>query len=202
MGQGLCSGVRDAHNLIWKLAEVGRGRWDDALLDTYTEERRPLAVASVEYSVNTGKLIDAYAAMSEGAPPPSPELQEYAYGGRAQLPHLSTGLLAREAGDWIGRMVPHCSIETPQGTVPLDDFVGPRWGIVSASDPRQVMSAAAARAWEEHGAVFVTVANPQGFILGPLLAHAVLVVRPDRIIAATSPETTPARLLAERRGVG
>jgi 3-(3-hydroxy-phenyl)propionate hydroxylase len=202
MGQGLCSGVRDAHNLIWKIAEVTRGRSPDALLDTYEEERRPMALAAVEHSVNTGKLIDAYAAMGDGAPPPPPELREYAYGGRAQLPDLSTGLLARQASDWIGRLVPQCAIATPAGPVPVDDLVGPRWAILSASEPRQQLGAAAVRTWEEHGAVLATVADPHGFILGPLLAHPVLVVRPDRVIAAVDPEISPATLLAERRGAG
>jgi len=202
MGQGMCSGVRDAHNLIWKIAEVQGGRSPDALLDTYHEERRPMAVAAVEHSVNTGKLIDAYAAMGDGAPPPPPELQDYAYGGRAQLPDLSSGLLARDGGDWIGRMVPQCEVATAAGRVPVDDFAGTRWLILSASDPRRHMSAAALRAWEEHGAVFGTVEQPQGYILAPLMAQAVVVVRPDRIIAATNPEITPGALIAERRGAG
>ena len=35
MGQGLCSGIRDAINLSWKLAQVSRGAAGEALLDTY-----------------------------------------------------------------------------------------------------------------------------------------------------------------------
>lgn len=38
-GQGLCSGVRDAVNLAWKLAWVLRGRFGTGLLDTYQVER-------------------------------------------------------------------------------------------------------------------------------------------------------------------
>ncbi len=62
-GQGLCTGIRDVGNLIWKLAMVRRGQATDDLLDSYTAERRPLAVAMVEHSTRTGQLIDAYAAM-------------------------------------------------------------------------------------------------------------------------------------------
>ena len=69
MGQGLCTGVRDVENLIWKLAMVGGGHAGDGLLDTYTAERHPLAVAMVEHSTNTGKLIDAYAEMARGSSP-------------------------------------------------------------------------------------------------------------------------------------
>jgi 3-(3-hydroxy-phenyl)propionate hydroxylase len=40
LGQGMCQGVRDAANLAWKLAAVLGGEANDALLDTYAEERR------------------------------------------------------------------------------------------------------------------------------------------------------------------
>jgi len=42
-GQGLNTGLQDANNLAWKLSLVVRGLADDALLDTYTRERRPIA---------------------------------------------------------------------------------------------------------------------------------------------------------------
>src|SRR6516162_6305986 len=42
-GQGLNTGILDAHNLGWKLALVASGRAPDALLDTYGAERRPVA---------------------------------------------------------------------------------------------------------------------------------------------------------------
>jgi 2-polyprenyl-6-methoxyphenol hydroxylase-like FAD-dependent oxidoreductase len=42
-GQGLNTAVQDSHNLAWKLAAVLGGAPDD-LLDTYEEERRPIAV--------------------------------------------------------------------------------------------------------------------------------------------------------------
>jgi 3-(3-hydroxy-phenyl)propionate hydroxylase len=40
-GQGLCSGLRDAANLAWKLDAVLGGRAHEALLDTYQPEREP-----------------------------------------------------------------------------------------------------------------------------------------------------------------
>jgi 2-polyprenyl-6-methoxyphenol hydroxylase-like FAD-dependent oxidoreductase len=42
-GQGLNTGMMDAHNLGWKLALVAVGRASDTLLDTYGAERRPVA---------------------------------------------------------------------------------------------------------------------------------------------------------------
>ncbi|OLR94425.1 FAD-dependent monooxygenase [Actinokineospora bangkokensis] len=50
-GFGLNSGVQDAHNLAWKLAAVLDGGADDALLDTYEPERRPVVERFAEQSV-------------------------------------------------------------------------------------------------------------------------------------------------------
>ena len=42
-GQGMNTGIMDAHNLGWKLALVAAGRAPDTLLDSYGTERRPVA---------------------------------------------------------------------------------------------------------------------------------------------------------------
>jgi 2-polyprenyl-6-methoxyphenol hydroxylase-like FAD-dependent oxidoreductase len=42
-GQGMNTGITDAHNLGWKLALVADGRAPDRLLDTYGAERQPVA---------------------------------------------------------------------------------------------------------------------------------------------------------------
>jgi 2-polyprenyl-6-methoxyphenol hydroxylase-like FAD-dependent oxidoreductase len=44
-GQGMNTGIQDAYGLGWKLGLVVRGRASDRLLDTYEEERRPIAQA-------------------------------------------------------------------------------------------------------------------------------------------------------------
>ncbi|SDK76388.1 FAD-dependent monooxygenase [Streptomyces indicus] len=49
-GQGLNTSVQDAYNLGWKLGRVLSGRAPAALLDTYEEERRPLAAAMLGLS--------------------------------------------------------------------------------------------------------------------------------------------------------
>ena len=57
-GQGMCSGIRDAVNLAWKLDAVARRRWRrDRLLDTYTEERLPHVRGVIELSMELGKII-------------------------------------------------------------------------------------------------------------------------------------------------
>ena len=41
-GQGMNTGIQDAANLAWKLALVARGEANEALLDSYHEERHPV----------------------------------------------------------------------------------------------------------------------------------------------------------------
>jgi len=49
-GQGMNTGLQDAMNLIWKLALVIKGVGQTSLLDSYGEERRPVADALVRNS--------------------------------------------------------------------------------------------------------------------------------------------------------
>ncbi len=56
-GQGLNSGIRDAANLVWKIAEVLAGRLDPALLASYELERRPHALATVRLSERLGRVV-------------------------------------------------------------------------------------------------------------------------------------------------
>ena len=49
-GQGLNTSVQDAYNLGWKLGLVLRGGADESLLDSYHEERYPVAAAVIDIS--------------------------------------------------------------------------------------------------------------------------------------------------------
>jgi 2,4-dichlorophenol 6-monooxygenase len=51
-GLGLNSAVQDAYNLCWKIAAVLDGRAGDALLDTYTTERRSVNRANIDTAIN------------------------------------------------------------------------------------------------------------------------------------------------------
>ena len=49
-GLGMNTGIADAHNLCWKLAAVLHQQAGEPLLDTYEEERRPVALRNCEES--------------------------------------------------------------------------------------------------------------------------------------------------------
>lgn len=56
-GLGLNSGLADVHNLAYKIAAVHQGWATPKLLETYGEERRPIAMVNSMQSVKNGKTI-------------------------------------------------------------------------------------------------------------------------------------------------
>ena len=83
LGQGLCSGLRDAANVAWKLDLVLRGLASEELLDTVDPERQPQNEAIILLAVELGKVLcqlDPQAAaerdqmLRQADPLPPPEL--------------------------------------------------------------------------------------------------------------------------------
>jgi hypothetical protein len=133
LGQGMCSGLRDAKCLAWKLDLVIRGVSDQRLLDTYAAERRPHVESLVEASLRLGELIsviDPQLAAERDArlrtgtiAPPSP------------APDLSDGVFARDAD---GGLRPPAGGLSLQGAIELDgrqarfdDVFGGGWILLS-----------------------------------------------------------------------
>jgi 2-polyprenyl-6-methoxyphenol hydroxylase-like FAD-dependent oxidoreductase len=56
-GQGMNTGLHDATNLAWKLALVIGGGVSAALLDTYQEERHPIAAGVLEFTHNLVRVF-------------------------------------------------------------------------------------------------------------------------------------------------
>ncbi|MDP3855766.1 bifunctional 3-(3-hydroxy-phenyl)propionate/3-hydroxycinnamic acid hydroxylase [Phenylobacterium sp.] len=56
-GQGMCSGLRDAANLAWKLKTVLRGDAEDSLLDTYQLERDPHVRTYIALAIGMGQVV-------------------------------------------------------------------------------------------------------------------------------------------------
>ena len=55
-GQGLSLGVQDAVNLGWKLGQVVNGTSPESLLDTYQDERHPVAARALRHTMALGVL--------------------------------------------------------------------------------------------------------------------------------------------------
>jgi 3-(3-hydroxy-phenyl)propionate hydroxylase len=70
MGQGMCSGIRDAANLAWKLAEVVHDGAPTSLLDTYETERRPHLETVTRLSIEAGSLLSKLSVDPTALPQP------------------------------------------------------------------------------------------------------------------------------------
>jgi len=67
-GQGLNTGIQDAHNLAWKLALVAGGQAGEQLLDVYEEERRPVAARILKMTeLQDARLFGARSTAERGA---------------------------------------------------------------------------------------------------------------------------------------
>lgn len=174
LGQGLCSGIRDVANLVWKLRAVDEGWASDRLLDTYDIERRPHVTGLAEHACDTGRLIDQLAGRID-----SDVGTESAYGGSRPFPHLTTGMLE---GDhpMVGRQLPQPTIEG----VRLDERLGSGFAVV-CDDGSQVGADVETR-WEAVGGRVVVA--PDALAAIPFAPPGeVIVVRPDRVVAAVAP---------------
>jgi flavoprotein hydroxylase len=123
-GQGMCTGVRDVVNLAWKLDLVLSGRAGDALLDTYSAERRAQAKAAVLASVKLGRVI----CVTDPAAAADRDRAILANGG-GRVPQeppaaapLTTGLLGPGAG--AGEVMVAGRVKSGGVTGRFDDVVG------------------------------------------------------------------------------
>ena len=207
LAQGMCSGIRDSHNLAWKLDLVLTGRADAALLDTYQREREPHVRFITEKAIALGRvqtLRDPAAArerdrrlIAQRAAHQRPE--------KLRLPGLT------------GRMVADSGAFFPQGRVcsgvqtgHFDDIIGAGWCIVaSGAGVLGCLTAAGREAWAAIGgriAAFGTSEEPSSltdidgvyeawFAGHPCLAA---VVRPDWYVYGTAGDGEALAALLDR----
>jgi 2-polyprenyl-6-methoxyphenol hydroxylase-like FAD-dependent oxidoreductase len=208
LGQGLCSGLRDAANLAWKLDLVLRGIASEELLDTVDAERQPQNEAVIRLAIELGRVLcqlDSQAAaerdatLRQAGPPPPLELAP-----------LTDGVLHRPASGsdpLAGRLGVQGTVARAGREGRFDDVVGRGFQLIVADgDPLEELSS-------EHRVLMnmldMTVASldvraPQALRdadgrltawLSQHATHAVL-VRPDFYVfgSASSPEQLPALL--------
>jgi 3-(3-hydroxy-phenyl)propionate hydroxylase len=184
LGQGLCTGIRDAANLAWKLALVDAGQAGDALLDTYERERAPHVDLVTTLSMLVGRLVRGT-------------------GTRAWLLRRALVLVARlparlrrvvedvpTPGLRAGPLVlpglrPYglraAGVQFPQPRVPFDERLGDGFALVGPG-----LTPPAHPVWGRLGATTVSVAPDDEVLSAWFSRHRaqVAVVRPDRYVLA------------------
>ena len=151
-GQGMNSGLRDAHNLAWKLAAVVRGRIGSGLLATYERERSPHAWALIELAMNMGRIMmptsrrqaffvqNAFRLAAKLVPPVHAYFAQMKYKPK---PFYSDGFIAADGGLKLsGRMLPQPILETHEGVrLRLDDVAGDGFAVLAIGEDAQALAA-------------------------------------------------------------
>ncbi|MFG2261683.1 bifunctional 3-(3-hydroxy-phenyl)propionate/3-hydroxycinnamic acid hydroxylase [Streptomyces sp. NPDC048720] len=200
VGQGLCSGLRDAYNLTWKLARVLRQGAPEDLLDTYELERKPHARHAIRVAVAVGWAMtggqDRAAAFRRavvGAVCRIPGVTEAV--SRDLSPALAAGPLVRRRPRLTGRVLagtfcPQPWVRHDGGRVRLDDVLGDSFAVLTAVPPTAQMRAVATAL--DAQTIHVDDLDDDGTLARWLArgrADAVL-LRPDRVVTDTVPAGT------------
>ncbi len=155
MGQGMSSGVRDAHNLAWKLEAVLRKGADPKLIDTYETERKPHAKEMIDISVRMKDFVSIANPFLAGLRNvvvktllKTPKVGDYIREARFKPPPTYPngayfGLPRRRRKGAEGRPIPQPQVRTYEGRrALLDDFLGEDFALVgNAVDPRAGLDA-------------------------------------------------------------
>jgi len=187
LGQGMCSGIRDATNLAWKLGRVVRGESPPSLLDTYESERRPHVLTYTALAAELANGIEALEA---------PEEEPAVFRAQTLRPLLGPGI--RDGNDDLAGTL-SAQPRTPEGQL-LDDLVGYRFALVATPAAVAEMHAQTAEVLTALNATTVEAAS--GGVADWLsgLGAAAALVRPDRYLFGTVTEPSGVDALVARLG--
>ncbi|WP_051025645.1 bifunctional 3-(3-hydroxy-phenyl)propionate/3-hydroxycinnamic acid hydroxylase [Nocardia aobensis] len=142
-GQGLNSGVRDAANLTWKIADVLAGRLDSRILSSYHSERAPHAWATVRMSERLGRVVmttsphiaarrDELARSAMAAPAGRAFLEEMRYRPAQHYTHGMVFAPAPETAGAVGVPIgqPLAFDVRDHAVRRLDDVLGNGWALL------------------------------------------------------------------------
>lgn len=213
LGQGMCSGLRDAANLAWKLTRVQRGLAPIELLDTYETERSPHVSAIVDSAVFFGRMIcttDADEAAERDAgmvAARAAKIEADHVGNDAEIvdvdgntddpvPPLAPGPLV---GDGGGALSLQIIIDGQRS----DEVIGDRFAVITRTGTE--FAPGARDAWVQLGAVIIDASSTSEWnaVLDRAGANAV-VIRPDRrlLLAGDSIVAPSATMVAILGAVG
>ncbi|WP_063934784.1 bifunctional 3-(3-hydroxy-phenyl)propionate/3-hydroxycinnamic acid hydroxylase [Archangium violaceum] len=174
LGQGLCSGLRDAHNLSWKLASVLHGNADERILDTYEQERRPHVEAMLDTSVQMGRVVltgsrpmamlrDNVFRALDRIPRAQRFIRNFEFKPR---PLISRGFMLggsrahRQAPE--GTYFPQPRVGAPGGeVVRLDELLGPGFAVLVHPDTRETARRGAQVLADSMGARCLNIIPPR-----------------------------------------
>lgn len=169
-GQGMNSGIRDAHNLAWKLAAVMQGRLGPNVLDTYEQERRDHAWEMIQLAMRMGKVMmprNSWSAFGLQAtfrllalvPAARSYFAEMKYKPK---PRFASGFLVRTerggASQRVGRLFPQPEVRGSGGAALLDEFLGQGFALLSLPQtPPSLFERLPANLWEQLGVQRVAI---------------------------------------------
>lgn len=114
LGQGACSGMRDAANLAWKLDLVLRGVSGEALLDTYEAERRPHVLTLMQQARSLGLVANTANPIKAAV---RDLLFRFKLTPKPEFPTLNDGMLQRQHD---GKLAPGAGSLPGQGHLVVD----------------------------------------------------------------------------------
>ena len=180
VGQGLGLGLRDVHQLAWKVAEVVSGAADDDLLDTYQAEREPHARALIRVARLLGQLMTGGGrsgnAVRRGVLAVLRRVPAVAaLATDSRTPPLSRGLLVERRGRagrrLAGTLVPQPEVLVDRRPCRLDDVLGD--GAAEVTADLVVRRADGSE---------IRVEDPGGTLRRWLGRASSVQIRPDRIV--------------------
>ncbi len=167
-GQGMCSGLRDAANLAWKLAAITKGEADQALLDTYQPERARHLRATIDMAIMMGRMVCKTSRLGAAVRDMKFTLARMLGklpDGPPAYPPLGAGALlpgSPGAGSYFPQAV------ASDGSR-LDDVLGPGVWLITRDDlgeGRLAPFAAPLRAWLDHRSVDAVLVRPDRYVFG------------------------------------
>jgi len=189
-GQGLSLGVQDAVNLGWKLAQVVSGTSPESLLDTYHDERHPVAARALRHTMaqtalqrqdeRTRALVDVVSELASMDEP------------RKRLAGIISGLDIHydlgEGHPLLGRRMPDLDLVTADGPLRVFELLhGAKPVLLNLGEPGgfditpwaervQLIDAEYAGPWELP-------------VLGAVTAPTAVLIRPDGYVAWVADQT-------------
>ncbi|ETD33201.1 bifunctional 3-(3-hydroxy-phenyl)propionate/3-hydroxycinnamic acid hydroxylase [Williamsia sp. D3] len=211
VGQGLGSGLRDAHNLTWKLADVLDGSAPESLLDTYESERKPHATRIILMALAVGWALtggqDHLASVRRALVTAACHIPRIGDALPENSPSLNHGPLVERRGmrsRLNGTLFPQPWVRTPDGARRLDDLLGRGYAMITRGPLRDHTAARLMSMGLTHidvdALTCVPSTNPSpSAVMRTHHTYAVL-VRPDRVVMASAhTESDVGQLLSTHR---